>query len=396
MASLRLLDLLDSSLPLEEVMEFVEAHPESVRRERDEDGRTPLMVALTPMQAPADVALYLLEQWPEAAKVQNFCGDLPLHIAVYYEAPLDLVKFLLESYPQAISCPNPAGLLPLHMAGQSDDYLEVICFLFDQFPPALKSLDSAGNNPLHLACLRVSTSPNVIQFLVEQWPDNVKGINAVGRLPLHCACLSAGISLQVVQVLVRAYPDSVEVMDRRRRLPLTDVLCLPREREVIRYLLETQVELDKGFALKRNLALLLQTPERVAIARELLVERRDMIQVLDLDNMFMREDDWNTFVSALVNLTKVETLRLVEVRVRRIHREDLSNFLLRGGVLDGLLERNPYLSSLELREVGSGLSIKGATSLVEHLCRGRLKTIKLDLTLTYEMLRGRPDLWFEE
>ena len=68
-------------------------------------------------------------------------------------------------------------------------------------------------------------------------------------------------------------------------------------------------------------------------------------------------------------------------------------------LLDEILERNPSLVKLELRRIGSGLlteKARGATNIFEGLRRRRLRQLDLDRTMSYEMIRARPDLWFAE
>ena len=52
-------------------------------KEKDNDGNTPLHVALRPFTAcPADLQLALLQAWPDAAKEKNAKGCTPLHLAL--------------------------------------------------------------------------------------------------------------------------------------------------------------------------------------------------------------------------------------------------------------------------------------------------------------------------
>ena len=64
-----------------------------------------------------DTVRVLLHASPEAAKVEDNFGRLPLHVAVDHDHPwLDAIDRLIEVYPSALNRRDSVGRLPLHIA----------------------------------------------------------------------------------------------------------------------------------------------------------------------------------------------------------------------------------------------------------------------------------------
>ena len=93
-------------------------------------------------------------------------------------------------------------------------------------------------------------------------------------------------------------------------------------------------------------------------------------------------------VPALMALTRLETLKLVNVIVRGDW-----NVFTRDGLLDDMLDRNPGLVSLTLWSTPSCLTMTGASTIYTRLAEEQLKETQLGLNASFDMLRGRPDLW---
>lgn len=59
-------------------------------------------------------------------KNDNFDGDLPLHYAIKKKCSLKTIQVLLKAYPNAVKVKNNKGLLPIdyaHIYGSSNDIL---------------------------------------------------------------------------------------------------------------------------------------------------------------------------------------------------------------------------------------------------------------------------------
>jgi hypothetical protein len=64
-----------------------------------------------------DTVKVLLQASPEAARVEDAFGRLPLHVTVDRDQPwMDAVGRLIEAYPQALNRRDGGGRLPLHIA----------------------------------------------------------------------------------------------------------------------------------------------------------------------------------------------------------------------------------------------------------------------------------------
>ena len=128
---------------------------------------------------------------------------------------------------------------------------------------------------------------------------------------------------------------------------------------------------------------------------EVMTEQRATVKHLRLDNVEFTRQTWNMCSTALMTLTQLETLTLVNVRVFQTESREqrVTNVFATDELLDGMLDRNPNLVSLTLRDIGPCLTAKGAATLYQCLEEGRLEDMDLGDDARYEMLRGRPDLW---
>lgn len=83
---------------------------------------------------------------PDAVKVSDSQGCLPLHLACWKKAPLEVIECLVQAWPQSVKEKTNCGSLPLHNACAS-----YLCgrYAVEKAPP----LDA-------------------IEHLVKQWPQN--------------------------------------------------------------------------------------------------------------------------------------------------------------------------------------------------------------------------------
>jgi ankyrin repeat protein len=100
---------------------------------------------------PSDLVERLLQLAPETIKVQDkYGGNLPLHVALYYEASSDVIKMILPAYPQAAEVQKHNGNLPLHLALLCNASNDVIKMLVDAFPGSTTIKNNNGMVPLDL------------------------------------------------------------------------------------------------------------------------------------------------------------------------------------------------------------------------------------------------------
>ncbi|GAX13665.1 hypothetical protein FisN_14Lh319 [Fistulifera solaris] len=82
----------------------------------DEDGRTPLHVALTSRRTPPDVILSMIRVEPKAVAVANGRGRFPLHFAVVHKQHIKVIAELIDTFPAALSAQDTKDMSPLAYA----------------------------------------------------------------------------------------------------------------------------------------------------------------------------------------------------------------------------------------------------------------------------------------
>jgi hypothetical protein len=100
----------------------------------------------------------------------------PLHFACMTEAvSLQVVEYLVEQFPDAVKAENfRYRQLPLHFACVNEvASLEVVQYLVEQWPGSVRASIADGSIPMHLACSNKAPSLEVVQYLVERWPDSI-------------------------------------------------------------------------------------------------------------------------------------------------------------------------------------------------------------------------------
>eukprot|EP00957_Ditylum_brightwellii_P118103 9007016-Ditylum_brightwellii.AAC.1 len=186
----------------------------------------------------------LLELHPEAAKMTNSQGDLPLYTACSSllstrEINPSSLSALINANPDAAVIPSPeGGNLPLHAAirslhGKNTHFAQVmIQTLLDVHPDAAKITDSRGSLPLHLALMythggdveHAEVGVALLRLLYNAYPDVITITNDSDRLPLHDVARlvgeTAGIThpslllyVTFLEEMIHAYPEALKRLD---------------------------------------------------------------------------------------------------------------------------------------------------------------------------------------
>jgi len=158
----------------------------------------------------------LIQRFPNAIRVQNEGGWLPLHFACLRGCSTEVIRFLLVSWPPSVKIAQGAKLLPLHYACRASS-LTVIQSFVQAWPDSVRLRDGRGCLPLHHAC-QCGRTAEIVQFLLNCWPEAAQCWSNQ-YLPLHRACMSK-LPLPAIQSLIEAWPDSISKRDRRGYLPL--------------------------------------------------------------------------------------------------------------------------------------------------------------------------------
>uniref|UniRef100_A0A7S4QX19 Uncharacterized protein n=1 Tax=Ditylum brightwellii TaxID=49249 RepID=A0A7S4QX19_9STRA len=176
-----------------------------------------------------DVLRYLLQHFPEGAKSRQMSGETILHSCVKcnHRHKRERLLFLMDLYPEAIKMKDEKGNLPLHVAAKySYSQTNSIQLLLSRFPFGTKVQNSEGRLPLHLVFDLSYSSHELEKFLLDiekqllsANPGGVKQLDDSGRLPLHFACKNIK-SVENVQYLVQQYPSSIHVVSPKHGLPI--------------------------------------------------------------------------------------------------------------------------------------------------------------------------------
>ena len=167
-------------------------------------------------------------------------GNLPLHSAMSGVCSVSVLKEILFAYPDAVRVPNKEGKLPLHI-GSSGVSVEKMAAVFSAFPNAISTADRNGWLPITHAAFACK-SVEVVEFLHDAYPEAMHRPHQSGRLPLHYAAVTC-YSSKVMKAILDAYPDGASCFDVNRRLPLHNLIarCVfmtPARLRCLRLLLE--------------------------------------------------------------------------------------------------------------------------------------------------------------
>ena len=186
------------------VAALLAASPEAARV-KDAGGFLPLHVAASSAAAP--VVLAVLAAWPGGASEKNFSGRLALHLACgRADADAGVASALLCAHAKAAREKNCYGELPLHAACEKGAPLAVVALLLASHPDVLREKGEDGRLPLSKACRhKGAAQAAVVKLLLKHYPEATRERDAKGNLPLHAAA-SLAASPVVLDVLA-AWPE---------------------------------------------------------------------------------------------------------------------------------------------------------------------------------------------
>jgi len=206
---------------VKEVKSIINKYPQ-LCRERDKYCALPLHYAAF-YEAPLQVVELLVACYPEARVAQDDEGDTPLHKVFKKELDTtdpEVDKLLIS--PEAARIRNCFGELPLHCYFGSDpSNLQVLQMLVQAFPDSIRALDNHNNTPLHHVSERMwNDDMQILRFILESYPGAAKIANSQGELPLHLAFeYDGGHDLESIQLLVDAHPQAAAVLSHNGSTP---------------------------------------------------------------------------------------------------------------------------------------------------------------------------------
>jgi ankyrin repeat protein len=218
------------------------------REEDDDDVATMRPVEL--LDEVASVVRFLVERYPQALRVADPEGNLPLHVAARRGMPLPVVRLLLGREPWALHAKNHAGWLPVHLAlrldrpddddergdGSSSSErwrartvdLATVCFWVTPRPASLAERGPDGRTMVHRALRRATTTTTstelsgppppppvaawklaVLWHLQHACPEAALVRDPDGLLPLHLAASASADDLSLLHMVLRANPGAL-------------------------------------------------------------------------------------------------------------------------------------------------------------------------------------------
>jgi hypothetical protein len=142
-----------------------------------------------------------------------------LHIACFNEcvlAEVELLQMLTDLFPEAIRLKNRFGQLPLHkavLAAKDHCHISGLQLLLDLYPEGVRVKTIDGMTPLHLAVMTKNPCLEIIQTLILKCPDVAQIADAYGQYPLHKATGRSRMPIEIVKVLHEACPKVIELKD---------------------------------------------------------------------------------------------------------------------------------------------------------------------------------------
>lgn len=199
---------------------LLDAFPDAIRLP-DSNGKLPLHAACSYPKVEKAALQLLLRAYPDSLKQFDKMGALPLHIAIQRKCPTDIILFLIDQAKGAARTREASSkMYPLHMACRSGADKILLEKLIDVYPEAIDAVDAKGNTFFHVACMcRTLTAEFAEDLLVKCSSATIRKPNNDGALPLHIACQHR-LPLDVLSVLMDHYHDALLHKDQRGNTPL--------------------------------------------------------------------------------------------------------------------------------------------------------------------------------
>lgn len=173
------------------------------------------------------VVQFLLDRFPEAARMTNRNYQSPLHVACSVRSSsldsirysqLRIVELLLECYPTAARLVDENGYTPLHIACRAGAPVEVLAALLQSHAGVLQMSSRNLEKALHLAAIRSECS-DTVRFLLRKDPSQAAAMDDKMQTPLHKACMAECVSTEIIYLLVHAYPHALTMRDDNIETP---------------------------------------------------------------------------------------------------------------------------------------------------------------------------------
>eukprot|EP01033_Poteriospumella_lacustris_P002994 gene2994-2194_t len=157
----------------------------------------------------------------------DYMGLLPLHLACSLRHPnLQNIHLLVKKGPEALRMPDHRGWLPLHWCAYNNRHSEVMQFLIQSYPDACYEVNKKGKLPFQLAAYNRYTI--MMDLLLAENAEAIHGLDYNGNTPLHDAAKS--LNYEGCKKLLAMKPEMNRVRNFKEDLPIHKVFSfIPRE-----------------------------------------------------------------------------------------------------------------------------------------------------------------------
>jgi ankyrin repeat protein len=216
-------------------------------------------------QCPSKALETAIRMYPEELLTPDAKGNLPLHLAAKRDEPkkeqweqdsddeseceeewtdpydgynIDKIKILAKACPEASKVRNSDGDLPLHVAMKARKSWAGILAIFDAYPDAV---DKAGNTGLHLAAM--SKVPYMQDKIVFHDSAEEEHFELEGDWENHSHFEKSTTDISLIERLVEANPTGLQTRNRQGSLPLlSGIKCGKSWNEGIETMLEAYTD----------------------------------------------------------------------------------------------------------------------------------------------------------
>lgn len=144
-----------------------------------------------------EIIEYLINKDPLSTRIQDSSGNLPLHSSMNN---INAIKVILSIYPDAAKIKNNYGFLPIHIALDSKASPEIIMMLLEAYPDCTKEKGRFGNTPLHYVAESRKLS-NLVKIMLDAYPEAKNIKNDQDELPIDVAKANKA-SFEVINYLI--------------------------------------------------------------------------------------------------------------------------------------------------------------------------------------------------
>ena len=137
--------------PLQLIQRLVLMYPKSIDKKESSLRRTCLHIALLKC-LPDEIISFLIEANPDATKMQDRLGRVPLHYAFSNLRSSDILTALIHIFPQCVRAPDKkSGWTPLHIAVTTNVHPDVIRLMINVCPESVLMRMNSGSTVVELA-----------------------------------------------------------------------------------------------------------------------------------------------------------------------------------------------------------------------------------------------------